>query len=300
MVGAVVVRRARTASGELPLVSAHLLDTNDRRIVSPCDCSMLHELVDYMNGQMDRLGSRVGEPWFSAQSSQLAVRGERVEAAVGPFTLRSETHRITSVTALAQPVGYYSTLRASTQSGRPLSADSLLRLQPSDAAAVAMDRLFRVLHMLNHLGCAREHLDLWVHTSLRHVLAVEARHGAFFEDVLKRCGLGAERIVMIVPALPVADRDFARLTQAYREYSVCGFRLALDLPSLDMDVLAAVHRIDPAFVRVRERDLPALRTAGLRTPALVRDLGRHVGGETPFDASDYIELYDSQKLVFLP
>lgn len=281
-------------------MSARLLDKARTPVASPCDCEMLSELVDYMNSQIDRLGTGVGEPFFSAQSGRLIVRGGRVEAEVGPFTLRSETHRIAAVTALAQPIGYYSSLRVTTRSGKPLSADSLLRLQPSDAAAVAIDRLYRVMHMLNHLGCAREHLDLWVHASLRHVLAVEGRHGAFFEDVLKRCGLGAERIVLIVPVLAPTDPDFARLAQAYAEYGSRGFRLALDLMSRDAGLLAAVRYLRPPHVRVREHDLAALRAAGIDVPALVRDLGRHATSETPFAASDCIELFDRHNLVFLP
>ncbi len=280
-------------------MNARLHVASRQPVPQPCNCSVLSDLVDYMNEHLDRLGQGVGEPHFSAQSARLVVRGTRVEADVGPFLLRVETHRVAPVTAPGQATGYYSALRVSTQSGRELAADMLLRLQPSDAAAVAMDRLYRVLHMLNHLGCAREDRDLWVHTSLRHVLAVEGRHGAFFEDVLQRCGLGASRIVLIVPLLPTDDIDFSRLLQACREYRSRGFRLALDVQAPDTTVPAALAAIAPHYVRVRERHLALLRETGVTQPALVRDLGRAARAVPAFGAQDLIELYDSQRPVFL-
>ncbi|MGE3774765.1 MAG: hypothetical protein AB7I32_17705 [Gammaproteobacteria bacterium] len=260
---------------------------------------MLAELVDYLNDRIDRLGESVGEPHFSAQAARLVLRGSRVEAEVGPFLLRTEAHRLAPVVAPSRDGGWYSALSVVTQSGRALNAETLLRLQASDAAAVAMDRLFRVLHMINHLGCAREHTDLWVHTSLRHVLAVEGRHGAFFEELLKRCGLGAERIVLIVPLLPADDADFARLALACGEYASRGFRLALDVGVPTSDSVRALAALQPDFVRVRERDLAALRALGLCTRALVRDLGRVAASAPPFGATDLIEMYDRRRPVFL-
>jgi len=272
-----------------------------RRVATPapCDCKLVTELVDYLNDRIDRLGDGVGEPHFSAQSARLLLRGARVEAEVGPFVLRTEAHRIAPVVAPGLVDGWYSALSVTTRSGRPLNAETLLRLQVSDAAAVAMDRLYRVLHMINHLGCGRERLDLWVHTSLRHVLAVEGRHGAFFEELLKRCGLGPERIVLIVPLLAVEDADFARLATACGEYASRGFRLALDVDVPTRRSVEAIAALAPDYLRVRERDLAALRALGAATRALVRDLGRVAASAPPFGASDLIEMYDSRRPVFL-
>ncbi|HMM76857.1 MAG TPA: hypothetical protein PJ986_14190 [Gammaproteobacteria bacterium] len=266
---------------------------------APCNCDGLAELVDYLNDRIDRLGAGVGEPHFSAQAARLVLRGPRVETEVGPFLLRTEAHRLAPVIAPSRIGGWYSALSVVTRSGRALDAETPLRLQASDAAAVAMDRLYRVLHMINHLGCARERTDLWVHTSLRHVLAVEGRHGAFFEELLKRCGLGAERIVLIVPLLPADDADFARLAQACDEYASRGFRLALDLGVPTPDTARALAILEPDFVRVRERDLAALRALGVHTRALVRDLGRVAASAPPFAATDLIEMYERHKPVFL-
>lgn len=280
-------------------MSARLIAARRDDAPSPCNCGMLAELVDYMNERIDRLGQGVAEPHFSAQSARFVVRGSQVEAEVGPFTLRTETRRLAPIVAPGRVAGWYSALRVTTPSGRELSAESLLRLQTSDAAVVAMDRLYRALHMLNHLGCAREDVDLWVHVSLRHVLAIEGRHGAFFEDLLKRCGLGPERIVLIAPLLPADDADFPRLALALDEYASRGFRLALDVVAPTVEAARALALLAPAFVRVRKRDLEALRALEQRTPALVRELGGYAGSTPRFAETDLIEMYDGPRPVFL-
>ncbi len=280
-------------------MSAHLVAARREEAPSPCNCGMLAELVDYMNERIDRLGQGVAEPHFSAQSARFVVRGALVEAEVGPFTLRTETRRLAPIVAPGRVAGWYSALRVTTPSGRELSAESLLRLQTSDAAVVAMDRLYRALHMLNHLGCAREDADLWVHVSLRHMLAIEGRHGAFFEELLGRCGLGPERIVLIAPLLPADDADFPRLAFALREYASRGFRIALDLVAPTPEVARALALLAPTFVRIRERELAALRTLDQRTPALLRELGGRAGAAPRFVEADLIETCDGRRPVFL-
>ena len=135
----------------------HAGDSNHPRRpveVSPCDCAALEDLIDYLNAHLPLLGGGRFERYFSAQSGRLVQRGSRIEAEVGPFLLRSEQRRIVSVGLPANTYAWHRVLRASTRSGQAISADALLRLQPSEDAAIAMDRLMRTLHMLNHLACA--------------------------------------------------------------------------------------------------------------------------------------------------
>ena len=137
-----------------------------------------------------------------------------------------------------------------------------------------------------------------MHTSLRHVLAVEHGHGAFFEDLLLRCGLGPDRIVLIGAALPFGNPDFPRLVEAYAAYSSRGFRLAIDLPAPpDAEGLAALALLAPAWLRVRRRDIATLRAHGVQTPMLVRDPGRGPRGDL-IAAGDLLEFADYP--VFLP
>ena len=262
-------------------------------LAATCNCAALEELLDYLNSHLPLLGGRQLERYFSAQSGRLVQRGNRIEAEVGPFLLRSEHRRIVPVTAPSTTLAWRRVLRAVTRSGRAVSADALLRLQPDEAAAIAMDRLLRTLHMLNHLACATNAQDLWVHTSLRHVLAVERGHGEFFEDLLRRCGLGPDRIVLIAPLLPPDDPDFGRLVAAYAGYVSRGFRIALELPVLpDHDALAALSLVEASWLRVRQHDIEPLRARGVRIPLLLRAPGRptaggHLGPHDLLEVADY-------------
>ena len=263
-----------------------------------CNCAALEELLDYLNSHLPLLGGSQLERYFSAQAGRLVQRGNRIEAEVGPFVLRSEHRRIVPVTAPSTTLAWRRVLRAVTRSGREVSADALLRLQPGEAAATAMDRLLRTLHMLNHLACATSTQDLWVHTSLRHVLAVEHGHGEFFEDLLRRCGLGADRIVLMGALLPPADPDFARLVAAYAGYVSRGFRIALELPTFpSADALASLSLIDASWLRVSQQDIEALRARGVRLPLLIKAPGRPAAGGR-LCPHDLLEVADYP--VFLP
>jgi len=266
--------------------------------ISPCNVAALEDLLDYLNSHLPLLGGSKLERHFSARSGRLVQRGSRIEAEVGPFLLRSEQRRIATVSSPAATFAWHRVLRATTRSGHAISADALLRLQPSEDAATAMDRLLRTLHMLNHLACATVDQDLLVHISLRHVLAVERGHGAFFEDLLRRCGLGPDRIVLVGAALPADNADYCRLVEAYAGYASRGFRIAIDLLAQpDAESLAALGPLTPAWLRVRQRDIAALRAHGVLTPLLVRGPGRVVHGES-LSAGDLLELADYP--VFLP
>ena len=189
-----------------------------------CNCSALAELGDYVSDRLPSLEPQGAQPVFSARAGRLLLRGTRVEAEVGPFTLGSISQRIVPADAPSRTVAWSSNLVARSPSGQRITAETLIRLQTTDAGAVAMDRLFRVLHMLNHLACAREEEALWLPVSLRHLAGVVRDHGAFFEEVLRQCGLGPERIVLVLQ-LPVADSEAsAHVVAAVERYRLRGFR----------------------------------------------------------------------------
>ncbi len=190
--------------------------------------SPLTELVDYINDNLDLLASGSAEPTFSAQAARLRIRGLRVEADLGPFTLRTIAMHLVAPCAPNRAVAHAARLGI-TAGDRVVSPDTVFRLQPSPAALVAMDRLCRVLHMLNHLAQRHDETDLWVPVSLGHLLAIEDGHGRFFEELLRRCGLGPGRVVLVLPGSPARPADEARYGSVCANYRECGYRLALDV-----------------------------------------------------------------------
>lgn len=250
--------------------ATNLRPTRTPRPGKPCNCGALAELVDYVSDRLPGLEPRGAQPMFSARSGRLHLRGDRVEAAVGPFTLGSVSRRIVAAHAPAHTLAWSSSLQVHSPTGREITDDTLIRLQTTDAAAVAMDRLFRTLHMLNHLACAREDEDLWLPISLRHLLAVAEDHGAFFEELLRRCGLGPARIVLVLPLPVLRPDDAIRLLAAAEAYRGRGFRFALGLAGvLDETQLALLDSLAPCALKLRPRDLAVARRHAPGLPVLL-------------------------------
>lgn len=239
------------------------------------DAAALAEVVDYINDRLLPQTETASESTFSTRAARLDVLANRVEAQVGPFLLHTENRRITPSRG-DHDLGYLASLSVRLRSGRRVAADTLPRLQLSAPALVAMDRFCRVLHMLNHLLLGREESDLWLHVSLGHVLAVEGEHGRFFEALLKQCGLGPERILLLVPALAPGHPDFSRLARSFANYRQRGYRLVLDLPQTSRsDVLATIDALAPDWVRIPHaalaRAAPALWSRKVLTYGTARE-----------------------------
>ncbi len=265
---------------------------------SPCNCSALADLVDYVSDHLPSLDPRGGQPVFSARAGRLFLRGDRVEAEVGPFTLSSHSRRVASALDPEATIAWSSRLHLRSHTGREITDETLIRLQTTDAAAVAMDRLFRTLHMLNHLACARDHEDLWLPISLRHLLAVAQDHGAFFEDLLRRCGLGPARTVLVLQLPVVRPAEETRLLAAVETYLARGFRVALALFGVvDDSQQALIERLAPAALKIHPRDLGPTRLRFPDSPLLLSPADGVARRE--LGARDLLELAFSPQPVFL-
>lgn len=240
----------------------------------PAQDSPLLELVDYINEHMACLAEGTAEPSFSAQSGTLRLRGHALEAQVGPFTLRSVERRLVAPREGGALRGYSAYVEVFLPSGRQVAPEILFRLQSSPPAVVAMDRLCRVLHMLQHLERGRDDQDLWLHVGLGHVLAVEQGHGEFFEGLLRRCGLGPERIVLMLPVVSITDSAWPRLADACASYRERGYRLAVDLREALLDApLEAALRLNADWLRVHARDAQTLESRWVGPGLLLRGAG---------------------------
>jgi EAL domain-containing protein (putative c-di-GMP-specific phosphodiesterase class I) len=91
---------------------------------------------------------------------------------------------------------------------------------------VRLDRLCRILHTLNFSAQQPIGGDLFINVHPRHLLAISGEHGAFFESVLRRCGLAPERVVIEI--LESSVDDLSRLQAALASYQRRGFRIAID------------------------------------------------------------------------
>lgn len=96
------------------------------------------------------------------------------------------------------------------QRGRPHPADWLYFLSWDQEDVVFLDRFLRVVHALHHLslhGAASKPLIVDVHW--HHIQAVEASHGAVFENLLTQLGLQPSQVVLRLDSRIVLEEAHA-------------------------------------------------------------------------------------------
>lgn len=238
----------------------------------PSRDSAIAELVDYFNDVLTSSGHWTEDNVFSSRSARLQMHGSTVEAEVGPLRLQTRTRLLVNPRALDRDHDVLASLLVSTRSGRQVAADTPLRLQASVEALWTMDRLCRILHMLNYLAQGREKDSLWLHLSLGHALSIPGAHGQFFEEILRRCGLGPEKIVLLVSPLPPEHPDLPRLAQTVTNYRTRGYRLALDIPrQWPESAWRAIPALDADWLRVNAAQVPNAELAGKTRSFAVRN-----------------------------
>lgn len=207
----------------------------------------LHDLVEYFN-QRIREEQGLREP-------PLSVKARQVEGAFGGLRLASEFHPIRRADSPEQVVGHDAQLQAFQPDARQATAARVF--YAADAASIVnLDRLCRTIHMLNYLPGVHEEGYLFLHVHPRHVLGVKRDHGAYFEEVIFRCGLSPRRVVMTVPITPVYNRQLTLLLEGLKNYQKRGYGTAIKFDDkaseafLERYCIEFLYRITPDFVRL--------------------------------------------------
>ena len=207
----------------------------------------LTSLVDYFN---DRIIHEQG-----LADPPLEIRDGRVEGHFGDMRLATVFDPIRRADKPELIAGHDASLQAYRPDQRSTLAEQVFA--GTDAAhVVSLDRLCRTIHMLNYLPDAHQEGSLFLTVHPRHVLGVKRDHGAYFEEVIFRCGLTARRVVITVPVTPVYDRQLNILLQGLRNYQQRGYSTAIRFDDsategfLERYFIEFLYRITPDFVRI--------------------------------------------------
>lgn len=208
----------------------------------------LQDLVRYFN---QRITEEQG-----LESAPLSIRQGLVESRHGGFPLATEFHPVRRASSLDQIAGMDASLRAyPPETSQSLTA-RVFQQTPETSGVVNLDRLCRTIHMLNFLPIAHDHGHLFVHVHPRHVLGVDREHGAYFEDVIFRCGLTPRQVVISVAIAPLYDRQLSLLLAGLKNYQRRGYSTAIkfegqaDEDFLERYYIEFLNRITPDFVRL--------------------------------------------------
>ncbi|CAL1241785.1 hypothetical protein [Candidatus Methylocalor cossyra] len=217
----------------------------------------LRHLIDCFN---DRFAA---ENRFDAPP--LTFDGHRVEGRSGGSTFTSRLQPVRLGTVPSFVAGY----DASTEVvGRPETTRRLFGDDPQDV--VTLDRLIRTVHMLNYLLLVQDEGYLFLQVHPRHVLTVKQDHGAYFEEIIRNCGLSPQRVVITLAVGPTHAPQLPLLLERLRNYRGRGYATALQFDTgdgfLDRYGIELFWRFPPDFVRFDCRlwAQPAARGGGER------------------------------------
>lgn len=232
------------------------------------------QLVEYFN---DRIRA---EQIRYLPEDPLRIRNGAVEGRFGAIRFQSVFQpRVAMWSGRPHVAGHAASLRASGGANTGLDADKVIPVRDVFAAArdgkavVYLDRLCRLVHTLNYLRQTGETGSLFLHVHARHVAGVATEHGRDFEQVLERCGLQPDRVVIVYTPSGNEDEDsLARIRHALQGYRHRGYSVLLNT-----DGAFSVHQ--------------ALKYAWMLLPNYVQiDAGRMTAGSPRYPSSILSEL----------
>lgn len=105
--------------------------------------------------------------------------------------------------------------------------------QPADfQSIISLDRLCRTVHMLNYLTYSHKGGVLFLDVDPRHILGIKQDHGAYFEEIIIKCGLATQNIVISMTVNSFYALHHAQLLDGLNNYRQRGYQIALNIGSL--------------------------------------------------------------------
>ncbi len=212
----------------------------------------LQQLVAYFNERICKERGLAQPP--------LSLQDNRVEGRYGDIILSSLFHRVRLTASPDRIVGHDACLRAYIDDNNLYEALDLFA-SAEGSSVIDLDRLCRTIHMLNYLPNAHEEGLLFLYVHPRHVLNVKRNHGAYFEEVLFRCGLTPQRVIITIETSPGYSHGYnSVLIEGLTNYRERGYGIALKLasgngsrhPDLLRQVLPNFVRLDASFLNTQE------------------------------------------------
>lgn len=211
----------------------------------------LQQLVEYFNDRLEQQHNSRFRP-FTLQEGE-------VKGFFGSIQIGSRLLPIREMKKEGQIIGYSAQLCVDSglnqAEQRTRIEDAVIDFEPehSSDSIINFDRLSRTVHMLNYLP--KTHLDelLFLEVDPRHVLGVKADHGAYFEEVIIKCGLQTERVVITLPLGREYLHFYPLLLKGLQNYQKRGYRLAVRIMEYESDdkaVMTLISRAGPDFVKL--------------------------------------------------
>lgn len=224
----------------------------------------LQQLVEYFNDRLELEHNNGFRPFL--------LRDGVVQGLFGPIRLGSVLSPIRETLRSAHIVGHAAQLSVAANPIQPLQSNELDNLLafPADQSInadsiVNFDRLSRTVHMLNYLP--QSHLGglLFLDVDPRHILGIKEDHGAYFEEIIIKCGLQTNNVAIALTINNAYARFYPSLLKGLQNYQRHGYRLALklDVHTLAKSAAELIERAAPDFVALSAQHLEQVRDSQL-------------------------------------
>lgn len=220
----------------------------------------LQNLVEYFN---DRFGQQ-----HRSSFRPFILEEGTISALFGPIKIGSVFSPIRHALKPADIIGHAAKLKVSTHEVQHLYSDeieNLLTNQPHQASdfesIINFDRLSRTVHMLNYLPLTHLQGSLFVEVDPRHILGIKQDHGAYFEEVIRQCGLETKNVVIIMAVNSHYARHYQELVTGLDNYRHRGYQIALkfDYVAQESQSFDLITKLSPNYVSLSARNLDQVR-----------------------------------------
>jgi EAL domain-containing protein (putative c-di-GMP-specific phosphodiesterase class I) len=121
---------------------------------------------------------------------------------------------------------------------------------------------------------------LFLEVDPRHILGVKQDHGAYFEEIITKCGLATKNIVISMTVNSFYALHYDQLLEGLNNYRQRGYQVALNVGQLysAKGLVDFIAKLSPKYLRV---NAPDIGNSDAKTAlGALRDLQGLVGGQT--------------------
>lgn len=202
----------------------------------------LQQLVNHFNDRFEKEHHSSFRPFILENNQVSGLFGPiRIGSAFTP--VRSADNNDVLAGHIAQLlVSPYDDVQQASADQPPVDFQSIINL----------DRLSRTVHMLNYLPFSHLGGVLFLDVDPRHVLGVSGNHGAYFEEVIEKCGLATKNVVISIALNNYYALNHSQLLEGLKNYRQRGYQIALNIGHLYTanGLVDLISKLTPDFIRV--------------------------------------------------
>lgn len=159
--------------------------------------------------------------------------------------------------------------------------------QPADfQSIISLDRLCRTVHMLNYLTYLHKGGGiLFLDVDPRHILGIKQDHGAYFEEIIIKCGLETKNVVISMTINSFYALNHTQLLEGLNNYRQRGYQIALNIGSLfaSNGLQDLIGKLSANYLRINAPDTETSQHSNINLLSALNsltELQNLIGGQT--------------------